>query len=283
MKDALYLYNHWHYGDIFTSRSLIKPLLTKFNIIFYHNLKAPLLSDIEGLTEIQGIPFGFDINSSDLTQNKINAWIGQSQMKYYHRYESGCSLKNYLSFVFEVLDFYNIPKEDTEYYLPEIDFTKIVKHDEIKSQLKTYKNQYKKIVFISNGDVHSGQSVNFDFTPIIMNLSYEHPEVLFLLSEKNNIQSHNIKFTSDMTLLSPDLLQISLISTFCDIIIGRASGPFTYSLVKENILDKNKKFISFNNNPVDANYYNNLGFNLESYSNYDYNFILSTIKNAINS
>ena len=33
--------------------------------------------------------------------------------------------------------------------------------------------------------------------------------------------------------------------------------------IKENILDKNKKFISFNNNQVEANYYNNLGFNLD--------------------
>jgi len=283
MRNTLYLYNHFHYGDIFTSRSLIKPLLTKFDIIFYHNLNVPLLPDLKGVTEIQGIPLDFDVNSSDFNQNKINAWIGQSQMKYYHRYESGCSLKNYLSFVFEVLDFYDIPKENTEYYLPEIDFNSILKHNEIKSQLENYKNQYKKIVFISNGDVHSGQSFNFNFSPIINILAQHYPEVLFLLSERKNIFLPNVKFTSDITLLTPDLLQISLISTFCDIIIGRASGPFTYSLVKENILDENKKFISFNYNQVEANYYNNLGFNLDWYSNYEPSFILNTIKNAINS
>jgi hypothetical protein len=282
MKDTLHLYNHWHYGDIFTSRTLIKPLLTKFNIIFYHNLNTPLLPDLEGLTEIKGIPKDFDMHSSNFNEKKINAWIGQSQMQYFHKFETGCSLKNYLSFVFEVLDFYNIPKENTEYYFPEVHFSKILKYSEIKSQLENYKTQYKKIVFISNGDVHSGQSSNFDFSPIVTTLGQEHPEVLFLLSENKNISLPNIKFTSDITLLIPDLLQISLISTFCDVVVGRASGPFTYTLVKENILDKNKKFISFNNNQVEANYYNNLGFNLEWHSNYEYNFVLNTIKNAIN-
>lgn len=282
MKKNLHLYNHWHYGDIFTSRCLIKSLIDKFNIVYYHNLNFPLLDDIDGLIEIKGIPENYDMHSSDFNNKKINTWIGQKNMEYFKKYEIGCTLKNYLSFIYEVQDFFDVPRQNFEFYLPEVNFNKIKLYEELKVKTSELSKKYKLLILICNGDVNSGQSLNFDFSPIVDNLSELHKDVLFLLTEKKDLVKDNIIFTSDMTSLSPDLLQISYISTKCNIIIGRASGPYSYSLVKENILDINKKFISFNNSPIEANYYNNLGFNLEWSNNYDYNNIFNIIHNSIN-
>ena len=257
-------------------------MIDKFNIVYYHNLNFPLLDDIDGLIEIKGIPENYDMHSSDFNNKKINTWIGQKNMEYFKKYEIGCTLKNYLSFIYEVQDFFDVPRQNFEFYLPEVNFNKIKLYEELKVKTSELSKKYKLLILICNGDVNSGQSLNFDFSPIVDNLSELHKDVLFLLTEKKDLVKDNIIFTSDMTSLSPDLLQISYISTKCNIIIGRASGPYSYSLVKENILDINKKFISFNNSPIEANYYNNLGFNLEWSNNYDYNNIFNIIHNSIN-
>lgn len=282
MKETLHLYNHWHYGDIFTSRCLIKSLIDKFNIVYYHNLNFPLLDDIDGLIEIKGIPENYDMHSSDFNNKKINTWIGQKNMEYFKKYEVGCTLRNYLSFIYEVQDFFDIPRQDFEFYFPEVNFNKIKLFEKLKNNIIELSKKYNLIILICNGNVNSGQSFNFDFSPIVDNLSQLHRDVLFILTEKKDLDRENIIFTSDMTSINPDLLQISYISTKCNIIIGRASGPYSYSLVKENILDMNKRFISLNNSRIEANYYNNLGFNLEWSDNYDYDNILNLINNSIN-
>jgi hypothetical protein len=42
-----------------------------------------------------------------------------------------------------------------------------------------------------------------------------------------------------------DLNEISYLSTKCNVIIGRASGPFTFAINRQNIEDPNKILLSF--------------------------------------
>ena len=42
-----------------------------------------------------------------------------------------------------------------------------------------------------------------------------------------------------------DLNEISYLSLFCDTIIGRASGPYVFTQVKENLYNPNKTFLAF--------------------------------------
>jgi hypothetical protein len=62
-----------------------------------------------------------------------------------------------------------------------------------------------------------------------------------------------VKYTGDIIKVeNSDLNEISYLSTFCDIIVGRSSGPFTFSNVKENIFDGNKAFLCFGEKETDC-------------------------------
>ena len=104
--------------------------------------------------------------------------------------------------------------------------------------------KYKKVL-VSNGDVLSGQSSNFDFTPILDKLARKHPNVIFIFTKKCSLDLPNIRFTSDIIgLPTNDLIEISYLSLKCNMIIGRSSGPSSFTMVKENYTDKNKTFIA---------------------------------------
>jgi hypothetical protein len=149
--------------------------------------------------------------------------------------------------------------------------------------MKELKLKYDLIILVCDGNVNSGQSHNFSFTPIVENLSENNPNCLFLSTNQLYHNKSNIISTHpQITELLPDLLQISLISTYCDIIVGRASGPYCFSQTKENFNDDKKTFISFSNTESEGIfYYEGKNKNLWS-NNFDYNNVTTTIQNEIN-
>ena len=137
---------------------------------------------------------------------------------------------------------------------------------------------YRKTVLISNGFVHSSQSQNFNFENIINHLSNEYNDILFFITENINTNNPNVVFTGDLTNILPDLLHISYISTKSDVIIGRASGPFCFSQIKENLLDINKTFICFSYRYHDGKYYDNQKSKFLWSGDFSFDNIINTIK-----
>jgi hypothetical protein len=258
MKETINVYNHFHNGDIFYSRMLINGLIKKFNINFYHNLTSPLLSDIDGLTEIVGIPPNFNAHTNDLENKNVNSWVGQQNMVFVNRPIPGCSFENYFELVKLILKNYEIEIElDEEFYLPTINKDKIFGNDDITMFMENLKLSYNKIILLCNGNVNSNQSVNVDLTNLIIRLSNNHHDKVFLVTQDILTNATNIINTSSITKIKPDLLQISLISNFCDIIVGRASGPYCFTHTKENLLNPNKTYISFTKNVNEGVWYKN--------------------------
>jgi hypothetical protein len=101
------------------------------------------------------------------------------------------------------------------------------------------------------------------------------------------LNKDNIKYTKDIiNIRDNDLNEISYISTFCDIIIGRGSGPYCFSTIKSNLLNKNKIFIGFTNLIEDAKWANNIELNIDGaeqiwYNQNDKNVIIEIIENKI--
>jgi hypothetical protein len=63
----------------------------------------------------------------------------------------------------------------------------------------------------------------------------------------------NVVFTNDIIKSNEcDLNEISYLSTFCDIIVGRNSGPFCFASTKNNLKDPNKTFYAFGNKETDC-------------------------------
>lgn len=263
MKE-LFLYNHFHNGDIFYSRVLIEHLKTKYKIFYYHSLRTPLFDDMPEIIEINmlnnpsPITNSFVRDKSDFSSNKINTWIGQNKFKYLSAVNAGCSWENYSVLYKDIFSQLDITIEFDSSILPKIYYDKLSLKNKIEEEINKLKRKYKKLIFISNGNVHSGQAPLFDFNPILEILSTQNEDILYLVSQKYQTNRKNIIFTSDITNKIPDLLELGYISTFCDVIVGRASGPYCFSQNEDNLLNKGKKFICFSNTYNEGKYYNDM-------------------------
>jgi hypothetical protein len=262
---------------------LIKGLSTKFKINYHHKLKGDLFEDLDNVTEFpQDNLSNYHIDQTNLDAKLVNTWIGQQGYKYLTRGNSnGCCFDNYWGFLNDMIRHYGIDMLDQEWYLPSVDYTKLSDFKEISTKFQEKISEYDKIILISNGDVHSRQSMNFNFEPIIIELSKKHPNYLFLVTKNLQYESKNILYTTDLTNREQDLLYISYFSTKCDVIIGRSSGPYVYSLVKENIMDEKKTIISFNNKECEGYFYRGLKSKFVWSNNYDLNNIKTIIENNI--
>jgi len=143
-----------------------------------------------------------------------------------------------------------------------IEYFPKVNHLYFDSSLITYAhkkiNGYSKKWLIANGKSMSGQSqLNSEIlNQVIINLAVQNKDIVFICTEKFPHDLNNIYFTTDLFVKSFDLPEISVFSQFCDVIIGKNSGPFTYCHTHSNILDNTKTFISFSNLERDNLLYN---------------------------
>jgi len=132
--------------------------------------------------------------------------------------------------------------------LPQIYFNNLDTESMVDSL--NYISERKKVILICNNDTKSGQSVNFKFDDIVLNLAnnFKKFNYLFIVSNDIGIENENvIPASSIIKDKENELLKIGYLSTFCDVIIGRASGPFCFTHVKQNLMSENKKYISFTN------------------------------------
>jgi hypothetical protein len=282
-KETIVLYNHYNYGDIHLSRMVIKGLSEKFKIKFYHKLNHGLFEDIPEVEEhsLDNLK-NFNLSRSDLNNKIVNTWIGQHGFIYLNSSKcKGCCMVTYSLFLRDVFNFYKIPMKDTEYYLPSINYEKLSDFESISSLFKNTVKGYEKVIFISNGDVQSKQSLNFDFAPIIRNLSSRFPNYIFLITNDIDNKSSNVIYTGNITNRKQDLLYLSYFSTLSNVIIGRSSGPYTFSLVKENLLDENKTLIGFTNIEAESYFYENKKCKFLWSNNYDINNIENIITSNI--
>jgi len=282
-KETIVLYNYYNYGDIHLSRMLIKGLSEKFKIKFYHKLNHGLFEDMVEIEEhsLSNLK-GANPSKSDLGNKVVNTWIGQYDFTYLNSSKcKGCCMETYSLFIKDVLSFYNIEMKDHEYYLPSIDYKKLSDFDAITSSIDSVIGNYEKVIFISNGDVMSNQSTNFDFTPIIKNLASKFPNYIFLITNDIDNKLPNVVYTGNITNRKQDLLYLSYFSTLSNVIIGRSSGPYTFSLVKENLLDENKTLIGFTNIEAESYFYENKKCKFLWSKDYDINNIENIITSNI--
>jgi hypothetical protein len=242
-RKIVLFYNDFHNGDVHMSRSYVRDLMNLLgNCDFYycHKNDPRLLNDIENLNSISEMIF------ADLT---INTWIGQFHYRGMDFSEAassnfvflGCNFIHYyavMSQVYADIGFGNKLKPISN-YVPEIDYSKFF----IENITNFFENNSSPSVLFCNNAVLSGQAPDVDFSTIVETLSSRHPSINFILSNLDGFKysRNNIFYCSDIV-KSPekinDLNEISYISIHCKIIVGRSSGPSSFSMVKENTHDK---------------------------------------------
>jgi hypothetical protein len=151
--------------------------------------------------------------------------------------------------------------DDPLYFLPKIDYTKY-NVTKVNNLITT---DTRKKVLVCNNTVDSGQSENFDFDDIIKIISNEFPDTLFIVTNmKNPINKFNVMYCKDIIPYSNNLNEISYLSKFCSVIIGRLSGPQTFSSVQDNLLDPKKKIITFIRKEINGYFFGDGSFGVTS-------------------
>lgn len=247
---TLVFYNNCNNGDIHYSRQFVKYFASKINApcVISHFKCPTLLLDTN-------IPY-VRMETNNIIQEPfvlgnrtlyMNTWIGQENLKWHCRNPeisslyAGCTLKNNYRMFSEKANALGISLLKEHEYIPEIDFRYYKTH--------TLGKVNDKSVLICNGDVTSGQSKNFDMNQMTIELAKKYPSCIFYITrpfqhDLSNIIDVNLIFNNNG---ASNLNEISYLSTFCKIIVGRGSGPFCFAHIKQNLMDSNKTFIVSSN------------------------------------
>lgn len=252
MRKKIIFFNGLRNGDIHVSRQYIKDIMDKYDADYFYlqnknYTRYPILKDIKNLN----ISFGSEQINNNITiyeENDeifINTWYAQNNWQFKDdRLIDGCNFYTISNIFKNVYNYLGIDFKENLY--PSIDFNNI-ELSYIDNYIKEKEYKYKKRVLISTSNVLSGQSFNFKFDSIVDELSDIFDKVLFIVTSDINVKKDNVCITNDIINLDFDLNEISYLSTKCDIIVGRASGPYSFSLIDKNLNNKYMKLICFSN------------------------------------
>lgn len=248
-------FNCGHSGDILFSIPFIKDICEQLNIpCFYHHRCHPKISQNLPTKLTQISPPNYDSKFIDTEKIFfVNTWlhpysqdknfVGVNIESLYYLYNNICDTLNQK---FNT----NINLKSRESYFPSLDFDHL-KRDNVDKFIKSDTN--KKVLFC-NGLCLSGQTCyNDDLSELIERLSKKYRDITFIATKKFDTKINNIVFTDDINqIVGCDLNEIGYLSTFCDLIIGRNSGPFAYSFLKENFNNQNKIIYGFGRDVTDC-------------------------------
>lgn len=264
----IYFYNTFHNGDVHYSRTFVRDIMNKLGdneYCYLHNNNPEIIKDIQNLKHDKSFitfdnwrlntKYPITYHNQIIKNNRdtyINTWVGQQNwmtkkginrnrdMRY-------CSLYSLYELYKDIYDTLNIKFEPIEYYLPEIDFNYIEKEN-IDNFISNDKYKYR--ILLVNNEPRTVR-IPMDFDYITNNLSKKYPDILFILTKKTNLQAENIIYTNDIIKLDSDLNEIGYLSKFCDIMVGRPSGPYCFTMIKDNFVE-GKTFITISDNKYDC-------------------------------
>lgn len=266
MKNIVF-FNYAHRGDVFLSRPFVDQIMEemkdlKINFFYSHYWGEYLLKDLNlQFISLDQIPKVQPQNehASNFIHGEtvyINTWIGKYFSHSKPRYGQ-CNLQSlYDLMYFEIFDFIrkifqiNIQLKDILNYFPSLNYSSF----DIENVDNFIQIEKRKKILFCNGPALSGQcDYDGDMLEIIKDISEKYSDLCLITTHKIDTELENVKYTGDIIKLnSSDLNEISYLSTFCDIIVGRSSGPFTFSNTKNNIFDKNKYFLCFGKRETDC-------------------------------
>jgi hypothetical protein len=240
--------NYFNNGDLHVVRSFIKYVkdLNEYNLKLNHPQSIKTLADLN-------IPLYWGKNQKYKTFDNrgynidygcliINTQYLAFNGEYFRKYSATiqtlwCIFDRIFKEVFKI----DIPT-NLELFIPKINYH--YPQYETTNIDKMLHNSYDKRILICNNDFGSAQAINFNFDDVIKFLSNTYKNYGFYITNNTNVKNDNVYYVGDYV-KEHNLNEISYLSTKCDILIGRNSGPHTFCYVKENLLNPIKKFVSF--------------------------------------
>jgi hypothetical protein len=257
-------YNHWHMGDVFSGRAYVMHIMRSypgFNYAYAINGDAYAITDLRcRILHVRDLPPQVtDQMAGGVAPDQvwINTWIGayMQVMQPGECHANWCSLQRQWQIICDKLNeilHVNITLTgDPLQGVPEIDWSCYRTHT--ADQFIAHAAPHTKRVLVCNGPVRSYQSVwQSDWSTEIEHLAQQHADVLFICTHEFNTNVPNIKFTNHIFQQPCDLNEIAYVSTKCDVIWGKNSGPFMYCHMKDNVWNPHIKFLACSDRPSDS-------------------------------
>ena len=245
-------FNHMMNGDSFVSKEYVRELISLFPSIrctYAHGNHQSIVADLNCdlirnfPTDLQrSLPLAYQQESGTLF---INTWVGCWIGRFLHT-----GVQDHANFPIlyeswkEVYSFLNLQiQKDYTHYLPTINWETFD-----LSQANKYLNSIegKSLILVCNGMQQSNQSNVGNMRDVVNHLAVVYPSFEFLLCAPIDVDLPNVLFADNIFNSNVgNLNQISYISQHAKLIIGKNSGPFTFSHTKENLENSGTTFLCF--------------------------------------
>ena len=245
-------YNEGHIGDLLLNLPFIKLLIDKYPDNEYYQYRYgtgttfhdSLIKGVGGLSYTEKMDG--DINIPTWMCNKeYSEWVAADD---YPLVDHFSVQEFYLEKIYKKHGFdVDIPADLG------INYNFLLESQSIIS-IGEYAVKEKKKVLIFNQKTRSGQADNQDYKSYLVRIANIFDECDFLYTNEEDIDS---KLILDNNLIHTptifgnhdcDIIHNSYLSLYCDIIVGRANGPFMYAAMhNNNILNKDKVIIGQHN------------------------------------
>jgi len=244
-------FNNAHLGDLHVGRGFARKICEYANEhgieTLYLHRKPPMLEFVKEACDPTVKVDKWDLARRIDDDLLINTWYGAGKRRFI--------LKNGVSFscLYDLFEYQlkvgmnlrldRLASDPREFY-PQIDYSK----HHISGVDAFMKENKGRKVMICNGDVKSAQAKNFDMSPAINALARRHRDITWIVTNPaaRVEPAENVVMAADIIKKDGcDLNENSYMSTFCDVIVGRLSGPHTYTYTKQNLFERKIKILCF--------------------------------------
>ncbi len=269
MIHTICFFNHWHNGDVFSGKGYMLDIIKQLPEMKFQHAQLNSLKSMRDLPcehiHTDSLPPQVTHQVRYIDVNGvfyINTWVGcygNAVIPQGEQHANWYSLHRMWSHIMEVLHLNLTPNlqypkfddmDSIMRYIPESDWSAY----DISPAL-SFAAQHNRMVLVCNGKVRSTQSHIGLMQAELEALCHDFPDVAFVCTTKFEHPGwSNLYFTDDIfaNVQDGDINEIAFLSTRCEMIIGKNSGPFMFCHVKENILDPNKAFFSLSHRPSDS-------------------------------
>jgi len=257
-------FNRYHNGDCFVGKGWVRNIMNQLpdaEFFYAHNRHPDIIKDL-GCTYIPidtinslGIPDTVRLVVGFTGDIYINTWCGAFQGELFGPEDHSNFIIQHIMYnvycdaLRQVTGLPIYQSENPYDYLPFIDFSfyNTQPADQFVSKLDG-----RDLIVICNGTSLSGQSNLGNMKNVIDNLSDRFTDKVFVITEDVDIRKNNVFTTDKVFNQTCDLNEIAYLTKFAKLIIGKNSGPSTYSLFHDNLMDSDKTFFCFGTKLTDC-------------------------------
>jgi hypothetical protein len=255
-------FNQYHNGDCFVGKGWVRNIMNQLpDVDFYyaHANNPDIIKDLDceylPIEAIGPVPNMTRLAKDEHGNLYINTWCGAFQGELFGYDEHSNYIRQHIMYgmycnMIEQASGLKVQQSNNPHdYLPFIDFSyyNTAPADQFVASLGG-----KDLIVVCNGGAMSGQSNMGNMKNIIDVLTQRFPEKMFVVTEAIDIRRNNLYTTGEIFNQASDLNEIAYLTKFAKMVIGKNSGPYSFSLFDDNMNDANKTFFCFGKKLTDC-------------------------------